>query len=90
MIRFNYLGSPSMSTTWRKPHAGDIAVWDSRGNPIPTTVKSLQGPGMEALKRFTERPGIVLLHNQQWPPVALVDWITLLRLVQVGSGDAAS
>lgn len=61
-----------MTRPWSKPEVGEIAIWDHRGAAIPVSVRGYSGSAVEALKRLVESPGIALMHNSQWPPVAII------------------
>jgi hypothetical protein len=69
---------------WKQPSAGDIVITDGQGTQVPVTVKGFAAGSIEPLQRLTRKCGISLVHDGSWPPIAVISWAALSRLVQIG------
>jgi len=74
-----------MKAAWSRPNAADIVISDGQGAEIPVAVKGFVAGSIEPLKRLAKVRGVHLVHDGTWPPIAVLGWGTLSRLVRIGT-----
>jgi len=72
-----------MKAAWRQPAIRDIVITDGQGIEIPVVIKGYAAGSIEPLKRLAKARGVHLVHDSKWPPIAVMSWETLARIVRI-------
>jgi len=70
---------------WQQPAAGEITIFDGKGTEVPVDVKGYAAGSIEPLKRLAKARGVHLVHDSKWPPIAVIGWETLAKIVRIGT-----
>jgi hypothetical protein len=73
-----------MKPPWKQSVADNLTITDGRGIAIPVAVKGYTAGSIAPLQRLAQAPGVHLVHDGNWPPIAVIGWSTLNQIVQIG------